>query len=161
MSKMLSRARFIACVTALVLLATAARVEAAGEYKTIEQALLRITVDTEWIPGAAPGYVPVRWDITNLGDDRTIEIVGAGSRMSRMARFRQSRPSVRQRLQLRAGDRVRFTMAVPVSGDMDNMQFVIREDDGSDAETTTELLLPFLALGPRGMFEVAKIRPRR
>ena len=76
--------------------------------------MLRITVDSEWVPGAAPGYVPVRWDITNLGDDRTIEIVGTGSRVSRLARFRQSRPSVRQRLQLRAGDRVRFTMPVPV-----------------------------------------------
>ena len=121
--------RFIFCAIALVLVVGAARADAAGEYKTIEQNSLRITVDTEWIPGAAPGYVPVRWDITNLGEDRTIEIVGTGSRVSRMARFRQSRPSVRQRLQLRAGDRVRFTMAVPVSGDMDNMQFVIREDD--------------------------------
>jgi hypothetical protein len=121
--------RLIACAIVLVLVGPAARADAAGEYKTIEQAMLRITVDTEWIPGAAPGYVPVRWDITNLGEDRTIEIVGTGSRVSRMARFRQSRPSVRQRLQLRAGDRVRFTMPVPASGDMDNMQFVIREDD--------------------------------
>ena len=123
------RLRLIACAMTLVLIAATSRADAAGEYKTIEQASLRITVDTEWIPGAAPGYVPVRWDITNLGEDRTIEIVGTGSRVSRMARFRQSRPSVRQRLQLRAGDRVRFTMPVPASGDMDNMQFLIREDD--------------------------------
>jgi hypothetical protein len=128
--------RLIACAATLVLVAGAARADAAGEYKTIEQAMLRITVDTEWIPGAAPGYVPVRWDITNLGEDRTIEIVGTGSRVSRMARFRQSRPSMRQRLQLRAGDRVRFTMPVPASGDMDNMQFVIREDDRTPIQTS-------------------------
>ena len=125
----MSRVLLIAFAIVLALVAPAARADAAGEYKTIEQEKLRITVDTEWIPGAAPGYLPVRWDITNLGEDRTIEIVGRGSRMSRMARFRQSRPSVRQRIQLRAGDRVRFTMSVPASGDMDNMQFVIREDD--------------------------------
>ena len=40
--------------------------------------------------------------------------------------------------------------------------FMLREDDGAtDTGDTTELLLPFLALGPKGMVEVAKIRPRR
>jgi hypothetical protein len=124
-----ARLRLIVCVTALVALGAAARADAAGEYRTIEEASLRITVDAEWIPAAAGGYVPVRWDITNLGADRTIDIVGTGSRLSRLRRFRQSRPSVTQRLQLRRGDRVRFTMPIPSSGDMDNMQFVIREDD--------------------------------
>ena len=123
------RIGFIGCATALMLVA-AARAEAAGEYRTIEEASLRVTVDAEWIPAAAAGYVPVRWDITNLGADRIIEIIGTGSRMSRLRyRFRQSRPSVSQRIPLRAGDRVRFTMPVPVGGDMDNMQLAIREDD--------------------------------
>lgn len=39
--------------------------------------------------------------------------------------------------------------------------FMLREDDAPDVEETTELLLPFLALGPKGMFEAARIRPRR
>ena len=121
--------RFIACATALVLVAAAVRADAAGEYKTIEQNSLRITVDAEWVPSAAPGYLPLRWDITNLGGDRTIEIVGTGSRGSRSRGYRSSRTSVRQRLQLRARDRVRFTMPVPVGGDTDNVSFVIREDD--------------------------------
>ncbi len=123
------RLRFLACVTALVLIAATGRADAAGEYKTIEQASLRITVDAEWVPAAAAGYLPVRWDITNLGKDRTIEIVGTGSRGSRSRGYRSSRTSVRQRLQLRAGDRVRFTLPVPVGGDTDNVQFAIREDD--------------------------------
>jgi hypothetical protein len=124
------RPHVIACATLLLLAGVAARADAAGEYRTIEEKSLRITVDAEWVPAGAAGYIPVRWDITNLGADRTIEIIGTGSRMSRLRfRFRQSRPSVRQRLQLRAGDRVRFTMPVPASGDMDNMQFAIREDD--------------------------------
>jgi hypothetical protein len=125
------RLRLIACATALVLVATAARTDAAGEYKTIQAESLRIIMDSEWIPAAAPGYLPVRWDITNLGDDRIIEIVGTGSRSSvgRSRGYRSSRTSVRQRLQLRAGDHVRFTMSIPVSGGMENVQFSIREDD--------------------------------
>ena len=128
MIRILSRMSLIAAM-ALALVAAAARADAAGEYKTLEQAQLRIIVDTEWLPAAAPGYLPVRWDITNLGDDRTIEIVGNGSRGSRTRGYRSSRTSVTQRLQLRAGDRVRFTMNVPAGGDTNNMQFVIREDD--------------------------------
>ena len=38
--------------------------------------------------------------------------------------------------------------------------FMLREDDATDTPETTELLLPFLALGPRGMLEVSKIRRR-
>lgn len=122
--------RLIACATTLVLLAAAGRADAAGEYRTIEAESLRITVDAEWIPSAASGYLPVRWDITNLGGDRTIEITGTGSRVSSARyRYRSARTSVSQRLQLRAGDRVRFTMPVPASGDTDNVQFVIREGD--------------------------------
>ena len=121
--------RLIAGAT-LLLLAAAATADAAGEYRAIEEEKLRITVDSQWIPSAAPGYLPVRWDITNLGDDRTIEITGSGNRASSgRFRYQSSRTSVRQRLRLRAGDRVRFTMPVPVGGDMDNVQFAIREDD--------------------------------
>ena len=123
----LSRVRIIAAMVLLLVAAT--RADAAGDYKTLEQAQLRIIVDTEWLPQASPGYLPVRWDITNLGDDRTIEIVGNGSHGSRARGYRSSRASVTQRLQMRRGDRVRFTMNVPAGGDTNNMQFVIREDD--------------------------------
>jgi hypothetical protein len=126
-----ARLRLIAGATMLVLVAAAARADAAGEYKTIQEDSLRIIMDSEWIPAAAPGYLPVRWDITNLGDDRTIEIVGTGFRNSagRTRGYRSSRTSVRQRVQLRAGDRVRFTMSIPVGGGMENVQFSIREGD--------------------------------
>lgn len=39
--------------------------------------------------------------------------------------------------------------------------FMLRDDTGTDATETTELLIPFLALGPKGMLEVSKIRPRK
>lgn len=42
--------------------------------------------------------------------------------------------------------------------------FMLRDDTGTDTPEpteTTELLLPFLALGPKGMLEVSKIRSRK
>lgn len=123
------RLRHVALAASL-LIGVAARVHAAGEYRTVEGQGLRITVDSEWVSSAAPGYLPVRWDITNLGEDRTIEIAGDGTRTQMRGGFRpigSSRPSVRQRVRLAAGDRVRFTMTVPVSGDMDSVRFQIRE----------------------------------
>jgi hypothetical protein len=118
----------VACALAF-LIAAGARLNAAGEYRSVEGQGLKITVDSEWVTDAAPGYLPVRWDITNLGADRTIEIAGDGNRVrSGFRSYSQSRPSVRQRLRLAAGDRVRFTMDVPAGGDMDNMRFQIRED---------------------------------
>ncbi len=125
----MSGRRRLACAVALLVLGLAAHASAAGQYQTVEIEKLRITVDSEWIGGAAPGYLPVRWDITNLGDEREIELVGDGSRMYRSAyRFRSSRPSARQRIRLARGDHVRFTMAVPVGGDTDNLRFMVRED---------------------------------
>ena len=94
------RLRLIVCATTLVLLASAARADAAGEYRTIEEESLRITVDSEWIPSAAAGYLPVRWDITNLGADRTIEIAATGNAGVQRALPVPARAatSVRQRL---------------------------------------------------------------
>ena len=45
----------------------------AGEYRTVEVEFLRITLDSEWAVRTAPGYLPVRFDITNLGEPRVIE----------------------------------------------------------------------------------------
>ena len=121
-------ARRLACAVVLASVAAAVNVDAAGAYRTVEMESLRITVDSEWVSSAAPGYVPVRWDITNLGDDRTIEIVGSGTRLvMRAPRYQQSSTSLRQRVRLAAGDRVRFTMTVPVGGYNDNVRFQIRE----------------------------------
>ena len=121
---------WLACGALLVLVGAASRVDAAGEYRTLDVESLRITVDSEWVPVAAPGYLPVRWDITNTGKERTIEIAGDGSRsFLRLRRFRQSRTAVRQRIHLGPGDRVRFTMNVPTGGQVDTVRFEIREDD--------------------------------
>ena len=121
-----------ACAIVVAVVGAAGGASAAGEYRTIEVDSLRITVDSEWVAGVAVGYVPIRWDITNLGDDRTIEISGDGNRTYRYSyRFRGSRTSVRQQIRLARGDHVRFTMPVPVSGDSDNLRFQIREDGRS------------------------------
>jgi hypothetical protein len=102
----------------------------AREYRTAETESLRITFDSDWAVTTAPGYFPVRFDITNLGDDRVIEIVGQGSRY-----FRASHASppggllVRQSIRLARGGRVRFTLAMPIFADSENIRFEIREGD--------------------------------
>jgi hypothetical protein len=107
----------------------AGSVQAAGEYRTIEVESLRITVDSEWATRNAPGYLPVRFDITNLGEARIIEIVGVSSRF-----FRAPRPSraggaeVRQTLRLARGDRVRLTIPVPIYADNESIRFELREE---------------------------------
>ena len=125
----MSRCHRLACLVVLLVFAAPVRTWAAGEFRSIEVDSLRITVDSEWIGGPAPGYVPIRWEISNDGGDREIEIAGDGNRISRTSfRYRDSRPRVRQRIRLAAGDRVRFTMSVPVGGDSDNIRFQIREN---------------------------------
>jgi len=118
-----------------VLLCAAGAVPSAREYRTIEIESLRLTIDSDWVPRATPGYLPVRFEVTNLGDARVIELVGYGSRY-----FRSSSPSapygrstgtgsmtVSQTLRLARADRVRFTMAVPIFGDSENIRFEIHE----------------------------------
>src|SRR5262245_22094510 len=101
---------------------------AAGEYRTAEVELLRITFDSEWGPRAAPGYLPVRFDITNLGDARVIEIVGDGMRYMRSMRMGPTQVRIRQVLRMARGDRIRFTVPMPVLADSENMRFEIQED---------------------------------
>ena len=110
----------------------------AREYRTIEIESLRVTIDTDWAPRTTPGYAPIRFDITNLGDARVIELVGRGSR-SFHARLRGTPPvmtpygvssmTVSQTLRLRRGDRVKFTMSLPVFGDSESFRFELREDN--------------------------------
>ena len=109
---------------------------AAGVYRTVEVASLKIIVDSEWGIKTSPGYFPVRVDITNLGDARVIEIIGEGMRFFRTyalaGTYSPAGPPegihVRQAVRLSRGDRVRFTIPVPVSADNENIRFAIQEN---------------------------------
>ena len=113
----------------------AVAVPAAREYRTVEVESLRVTIDSDWVPRAAPGYLPIRFDITNLGDARVIEIVAQGYRCSSAiaARIAARRPGRRfaSCVRLARGDRVRLTMPVPVFADNENFRFEIREGNRS------------------------------
>src|SRR5262245_2111571 len=100
---------------------------AAGEYRTAETEGLKITIDSDWAPEGAPGYYPVRFDISNLGDARDIEIVGRGSRWFPSMSFNDGAINVRQSLSLKKGDRVHLTIPVPVGGNNENIQFQINQ----------------------------------
>jgi hypothetical protein len=105
-------------------------VHAAGEYRTVEVESLKITIDSEWGLRTTPGYVPVRFDITNLGEARVIDIVGEGTRFFRMSRAPGTvgATQIRQAVRLGRGDRVRLTVPLPVFADNENVRFEIRED---------------------------------
>ena len=113
----------------LLVVSTAGPARAAGEYRTVEIESLKISIDSEWAPRTAPGYLPVRFDITNLGEARIIEIVGHGSRFFRISgASRQAGYSVRRAVRLARGDRVRFTIPVPIHADNENIRFEVHED---------------------------------
>ena len=113
----------------ILCLAAAVSAHAAGEYRTVDVESLRITIDSEWAVRAAPGYLPVRFDITNLGEARVIEIAGQGTRLFRATRgMQQGNIAIRQAVRLGRGDRVRLTIPVPISADNENIRFEIRED---------------------------------
>src|SRR5262245_1882202 len=102
--------------------------EAFAEYRTVEERLLRLTIDSDWASQVAPGYLPVRFDVTNLGDDRVIEIAGHGMRWSRYLAGANAEVDVRQTLRLKKGDRLRFTIPVPVFAENESIQFQIFEN---------------------------------
>ena len=123
-------------IAVVVLVAISSAVPTAREYRTAEVESLRVTIDSDWVPRATPGYLPVRFDITNMGDARVIEIVALGSRMFRStprSSTTPARPSgqgastVSQTLRLAKGDHVRFTMSIPIFGDNENFRFELRE----------------------------------
>jgi hypothetical protein len=102
---------------------------AAGEYRTFEVESLKIAFDSEWGMRTAPGYLPVRVDITNLGEPRVIEIVGQGTRYFRSVRsMATGATELSQHVRLARGDRVRLTIPVPVFGSSENIRFEIREN---------------------------------
>ena len=118
----------IALLLAIVVARPSAR--ASGEFRTVEVESLRITLDSEWGARTAPGYLPIRFDITNVGEARVIEIVAEGTRFFRMMRPPGGAGSVRfrQAVRLARGDHVRFTVPIPIFADSENLRFEIEED---------------------------------
>jgi hypothetical protein len=114
----------------LVCVFVAASAFATGEYRSIDVESLRITIDSEWGSRTAPGYLPVRFDITNFGSEaRVIEILGQGSRVFRTTRgFQQGGLTVRQAVRLARAERVRITLPVPIAATNESFRFEIRED---------------------------------
>jgi len=124
------RARLLALAFVLCVLTAPPAAGAAGDFRTVEVESLKITFDSEWAQRTAPGYLPVRFDITNAGDARVIEIVAEGQRFFR-SMGRPGQPgsfTVLQTLRLARGDRVRFTVPVPIMADSESLRFEIRED---------------------------------
>jgi hypothetical protein len=112
----------------LLVCCTAASARAAGEYRTVEIESLKIEIDSEWGARTTPGYLPVRFDITNLGEARVVEIAGQGNRFFSGPRSMQAGGTdVRQAVRLARGDRVRLTVPVPIFGNNENIRFEIRE----------------------------------
>lgn len=125
------RRRFRALLTLLVFASSAVSARAAGEYRSVEVESLKITIDSEWAARTAPGYLPVRFDITNLGEARVIDIVGRGMRFFRLSGRRggaQGGLELEQTIRLARGDRARFTLPVPILADHENLGFEIREN---------------------------------
>ena len=122
------RHRWLGCLLLLWCCATASG-GAAGEYRTVEIESLKIEIDSEWGGRTAPGYLPVRFDITNLGEARVVEIVGEGTRYFRSSRgmMQPGGIDLRQAVRLARGDRVRLTIPVPIFGSNENIRFEIRE----------------------------------
>jgi hypothetical protein len=112
----------------IVVLSAVIRTEAA-DYRTYEFESLKVTIDSEWGMRAAPGYFPIRFDITNYGNDRVIDLVGLGTRYGGVASFTGFQTTeIRQRLHLKRGDRLKFTVPVPTAAFNESIQFQIRED---------------------------------
>jgi hypothetical protein len=99
---------------------------AAGEVRTVEVESLRVTIDSEWPTLTAPGYWPVRFDITNLGDDRVIELYGKSFRYMGMM-GEAGELDISQSIHLKRSDHVKLTIPVPIFADGENLQFKIRE----------------------------------
>lgn len=112
----------------VLLLAAVAAPARAGEYRTVDVEALRITIDSEWATRTAPGYLPVRFEITNLGDRREVELRAYGNRFFRMRGGGQGSTFITRLLQLARGDRVRLTMPVPLAGDNESFRFEVLED---------------------------------
>ena len=119
-----------------------------ADYRTYEIEALRITVDTDWATTGTAGYFPVRLDITNLAEQREIEIDVSVNHWFDPSRHRgvparsmfggvnNGRANVRQRVPLKRGDRVKLTLPIPVTADSERLQITFRED-GRNLDSST------------------------
>ena len=111
-------------------------VPAARQFQTIDVTdSLRVTIDADWAGYAAPGYFPVRFEIANSGEARTIELVGHGARSYAVTRGPGGAGTpgsagstlLSQSVRLAPNDRVRLTIPVPIYADTESMRFEVRE----------------------------------
>jgi hypothetical protein len=86
---------------------------------------LTVRVDGDWAIQGAPGYIPIRFDITNSGDNRVIEIVGTGQRYG--GSENPGTINVRQEIALRARDHRHWTIPVPIGPQNEQIRFEVRE----------------------------------
>ena len=134
-----ARLRPLALVLA-VLVSSASTADAAGVFHPFEGDGLRIVFDSDWITQAAPGYIPIRLEITNSSGPRTIEIIDRGNRhqfpgfvgglgrpRGRTGSMQSGALSLVQRVRLARGSRVSLTIPIPVSAQNENYHFEIRE----------------------------------
>ena len=111
-------------------------INAFADYRTVELESLRITIDSDWAPLGAPGYLPVRFDIVNLAEAREIVITASGRNWfdpyrrgrSSSTGFTTGTAEIRQTVRLKRGDRVKLTLPLPVFADSESFQFFILEN---------------------------------
>jgi hypothetical protein len=99
--------------------------------RTFDSDGLRIIIDADWATQLGPGYVPLRVDVTNVTDARTLTVSEQSLRYPTyrgIARYQPSRLVAERTITLARGARVQFTMSIPVSVDSENMQLTFREN---------------------------------
>ena len=108
---------------------------ALAEHRNVELESLRITIDSDWAQQGASGYLPVRFDITNLGEAREIVLSASQQHWFRPSPRTRSvfggldngRIDIRQTVRLKRGDHVKLTMALPVFAE-ESFQFRLLEN---------------------------------
>lgn len=104
-----------------------------AEHRSIDLESLRIIIDSDWAQQGASGYFPVRFDITNLGEAREIVLIATQQHWFRtksrsvFGALDNGRIDIRQSISLKRGDRVKFTMALPVFAE-ESFQFHLEEN---------------------------------
>jgi hypothetical protein len=127
-------ARVSAFLFLLLLLAPSAL----AEYRSYDLESLRITIDSDWARQGAQGYLPVRLDITNLGEAREIVLSisqqhwfdlsrGRPRSVMSLGSFDMGGIDTRQTIRLKRGDHVKLTVPIPVFADNENFQFRLLE----------------------------------
>jgi hypothetical protein len=103
---------------------------ATAEPRAFDGEGLRIIVDSDWGTRLGPGYLPVRLDLTNLADPRTITVSGQSTRYPRYGGlgYQPSRLVAERTIRMARGARVQFTLSLPISADSENLVLTIRQD---------------------------------